>query len=285
MKSIFIEDLQIHSNEQNLGYVAHSIEGIGFPGLRVSRYARAGESGAIVSNVLYDGRRILINGTVFSNTPSIYETRRRALQSVLSLVHDQYAIAQPIMLKMTTMDDLAVQIDVYPQELELDLKSESLTSSEYAIDLFAPDQCFESQTLQIATLLRSSGGGAIYPLVYPAVYDASTGGIATATNNGTCESFPIIYLNGPLTSPLIQNVTTEKYLQLDLTLASGEQIIVDMRNKTVLKDGNQSVIANKTDGSSFWWLDVGANILRLFTDSASDTGSLQVHFRDAYIGL
>lgn len=282
MQSIFINDFQIHSNTLNLGYVAQMMEGMSFPGIRQTKYSRPGEHGAIVSNVLYDGRLISITGMIFAETANQFQQRRRDFESAISLVRDSYSSPIPLTLKMTTIDSLALQIDCHVQEFVM--KDQEMNGQEYLLQLYAPDPAFLSQTEESFSITRGTGGGAIYPFIYPQIYGSSVGGEVILTNSGSMETYPVIYLNGSLTSPIIQNTTLGRYISLDLTLNSTDQIIIDMMNRTIIKNGSEPVISTKTSDSLFWWLEKGDNTIELFTSNNADTGNAQIKYRHAYVG-
>lgn len=284
MKSAYINSYQIHSNTANPNgiYLHTGWEGLGFPELRLSNYVRPGEHGAFVSNNLYGGRRIFLRGTIHGTNLTTYETARREFIKNLALTKDASNIIQPIVLKMTTMDDLALQVDVHVKDYRLE--KTNLFADEFYLDLYAPDFFLESQSLSSSTVLRSSGGGAIYPVIYPVVYSATTGGTEIIINNGTAEAYPIITINGPITNPIIENSTVDRYIELTVTLGSGETVTIDMRNRTILK-GSQSIIGDKSGGSKFWYLESGSNTIRFLTSNTGDTGNIQIGYRDSYLGI
>jgi len=282
MKEIFINDFQIHSNTENLGFVVHNMSGLELPGIRQTKYPRPGESGAILSNLLYDGRMITFAGSVFAETANLFHQRRRQLQDAISLTKNIYSQPVPFILSMTTVDDLPLQIECYLEDLNM--KLEQMNGQEFLLTLYAPDPALLSQSLTTTNLVKGSGGGAIYPLIYPAVYEETEESEATINNQGTMETYPVIYLNGPLENPIIQNVTNDRFIDLDLTLNTGDQVVIDMLNKTIIQNGSVSVIGYKTSGSKWWWLEKGNNLIRLITDSGSDEGNAQVQHRDAYVG-
>lgn len=284
MRSIFLGSLQIHDNQNSgIGYfVEIPIEGLEYPPVRQSIYDKPGEHGSNLSNVLYSGRTIIIVGSVFASTNTTYEALRRALEGALRIVKNQFTVPVPLTLYFTTTDSLALQTDTFIKSFEL--KVTNVTNGKFRIELFAPDFPLYSQSQSVATLTRASGGGAVYPIIYPIIYGASTGGQALVVNQGDAESYPVITLNGPITNPIIQNVTTGRYLELDMTLNSGDQVVIDMKNKTIVLNGTQSVIGNKNSASQWWWLDPGNNTIRFFTSSGADTGNVQIAYRDAYIG-
>lgn len=285
MKNIYLDTFKIHDWQSNTNgiYVANPIEGLEFPELRQASYDRPGEYGAFVANNLYGGRSITLNGNIFSLTSAVdFEAKRRAFILALRLVKDLNAEIQPIVLKFTTMDDLALEVDVHVRDFRM--RRDLLQGAEFMIDLYAPEYFLRSQITQSTSVSRAVGGGGIIPIIIPAVLGASVGGLATINNQGTAEAFPLLYLSGPLTNPIIQNNTINRYIQLMMTINTGEQVIIDMRDKTIM-NGFQSVLGQKTSGSQFWWLTQGNNNISVLTDSSSDTGSVQVQWQNSYLGI
>jgi hypothetical protein len=283
MKSIYLNSFQIHSNSENLGFVVHTITGLEYPLLRPSHYDKPGESGAIVPNLLYGGRMITVTGTVFAETATLFLQRRRDLQNALSLIRDSYSVPVPITFKFTTFDDLALQVDCHLEDFAM--KSENMNSQEFMIQFFAPNPELLSQNLATMPVLRGTPGGVIYPVIYPVIYAPSAGNTVTITNNGTLQSWPIVYLNGPLTNPIIQNDTLGRFIRLDVTLPALSQIVINMQSRTIIRDAATNIIGAKTDQSRFWWLEKGTNVIKLITNSNSDLGNAQVQYRDAYVGV
>jgi hypothetical protein len=241
-----------------------------------------GEYGAIIPNTLYDGRHITLQGYVLASTSAEYEQARRALQGALAISKDANNKVQPHTLKMTTMDDVALQCEVFVRSFQMHVNH--VIGGEFFLDLYAPDYPLYSQSLSSSSLSRITSGGFVLPVVLPIISTATTGGVAIVTNNGTSESFPTITISGPMTNPIIQNTTLGRYVQLNITIQTGEQALIDMRNKTVTRDG-QSVIQNKVAGSQFWWLNPGDNTIKVQSSSGSDQGAVQVSYRHAYIGV
>ncbi len=206
----------------------------------------------------------------------------RALEAALAINKDSNNKVQPLTLKLTTMDDLALQCDVFVRSFQMRINN--LIGGEFFIDLYAPDYTLQAQSASSESLSRTVGGGFVLPVVLPIVSSPSTGGTASVVNNGTAESFPTITVSGPMTNPIITNATLNRYIQLNLTVQTGEQVTIDMKNKTIMKDG-QSVIQNKVAGSQFWWLNPGANTVRIQSSSGSDAGTVQVTYRHSYLGV
>jgi len=285
MKTIHLDDFQLHSYNTDINiWVESPIEGLEFPGIRHSSYDKSGEHGGVVSNVLYSGRLITLNGRVASNTLSAFEEKRRALIAATKITRDSSGLAQNRTLYLVTMDDLSIQVSAYLYA-PLKMSIESPLSARFQIQLYAPDFSLSSQTLQSSNLSRYGGGGFILPVETPIISTVGTGGAASITNGGTVEAYPILTFNGPLTNPRLTNTTTEDTILLQMTIASGEQVVVDMKERTIVQGGVTNRISKKSSDSTFWPLEVGVNYLQLTTSDSGDTGTVTVEFRDAFLGL
>lgn len=285
MIEIFLDDFQIHSNTDNtLKRAIHRIQGLETPDIRFAKYDRPGEDGAEIANVLYGGRPITLEGTVWGESSSAYEQNRRAIQGMTLLTRDSNSRPNRKTLKFKTLDNLELQTEVNIRDIKMEI--EDVLSSKLFIDLYSPKFILESQGTKQVTVDIIGGGGATYPVIYPVTYGAESGTIGSVNNIGNARAFPLIYIIGPITNPLIQNVTTGKFMRLNLTLLAGEQVIITTypNNKSIIKNGNQSMISTKSDNSRFWWLNPGINIITLRSGLSSDTGQAQIVWRDSYLG-
>lgn len=283
MKNVYLNAFQLHSNTERIGFALNSMQGLEYPTIRPSHYDRPGESGANVSNLFYGGRMITLMGVVYAETAALFQSRRRDFLSAITMIRDSYSTPVPITLKMTTIDDLAVQIDCHIEDFQM--KSQEINFQEFMLQLFAPNPELVSQTLEEIPIAKGAPGGVIIPTDFPMILAPNAGNSITITNYGTVQSWPEITLYGPLTNPVIQNDTLNRYIQLNYILEAGSQLVINMQNRTIIKDGVTNIIGVKSDNSRFWWLERGANLIRLITTNNTDSGSALVKKRNAFIGL
>lgn len=285
MQNIYINSLQIHSNTTDIGYVVYNPDtGMDFPEVRLTKYFKPGDHGAVVANQLYGGRPIQLNGRISGNTIAQFESNRRALEAALAIVKDANAVSQSLLLKFLTMDNLSLQAQIYvnnpPQ-----LVRQSLNHALFYLDLYAPDPNFYDQSQQSFTLNIPSGGGVAIPVIFPMVLAAKTGGSVTINNSGDAYSPPVLTITGPLTSPYIANLTTGNVFKVNLTLASSDILVVDMAAKTMVLNGNTNALQYWDSGNTWWKLAPGNNLVTLGSSLSADTGNVQVAFRNAYLGI
>lgn len=281
---MYLGSLQIHSNSARLDYTVNDHSGLDSPDIRLSSYNRPGEHGAIVSNQLYGGRTITIQGRIAGSDMATYMQNRRNLSNTLRIIKDANTVSQPILLKFQTTDDLMLQTSIYASK-KFDLKEKSPVFCEFYLELFAADPNLYDQSLQVATVTPPSGGGAVYPVIYPVTYSAKTGGSAVINNAGDTNTYPLLTFTGPLTSPYIVNTTTGETFKVNATLNSGDVLVCDMANKTMLLNTSTNAM-NYFDIDNIWLsIQPGNNNFTFGTSLSSDTGNVQVSFRSAYIGI
>lgn len=282
MKSIYIDGFQIHTNNTDIGYlVRQPLVGFDVPPVRLSSYDKIGEWGSFLSNQLYSARLITLQGDVYAYDVVTFEQRRRALLNLLQVTKDGNSVPTSHTLQFTTLDNLTLTANVYLQGLQFDRTN--LLSASFNMTLFCPDFAFYNVNSTSVTLNVLSPGGGVIPIIFPMVLSASSGNTTIAVNNGNTPTFPLITLTGPLTNPTIQSNTLNRYMTFSTTLASGQQLVVDMKNKLITQ-GTSPKYSLLSSGYNWWWLNPGNNTLELITTNNSDTGNVLLTYNDAYIG-
>jgi phage-related protein len=285
MKSIYIDSTQIHdyASVSNSIFTKIDIAGLEMPEIRLSSYEKAGEFGAFISNQLYGGRLITIEGGIYSTTQSTFESKRRALIDAIKISKDSDSVPEAKILKFTTLDDLELQCNVFLRKFKMN--KQKYCYADFMIEFYCPDIALEDQTASSSGLSTLASGGVIYPIIYPVIYGSSAAGTQTITNNGTSEAWPVITITGVITDPIITNTTTGKYMSLDITVGSGDTLVIDMKNKTIVLNGTTNSLSTKALASEWWWLEPGDNEVTLATGSGGDDGNVTIAYRDSYLGV
>lgn len=288
MKNAYLNNLQIHSNETNVGFwLKPNIQGLEAPSIRLPSFERPNIDGAFVPNQLYGGRAITLEGKVSGGGDMLtYRTRRRQLEAVTRIYRPGGVLA-PIVFKFKTMDDLELQAEVYARKFTL--PDQMMGAGNYTLELFAPNTRLLSQELHQQQLAIFEGGGMAIPTEIP--LDMSAGGtVETIINNaGDTGAFPTITLYGPIEDPTISNQTTGDSFALDYTLTTGDEFItVDVERRTVLyfADSTSSGVNIRQYFSGDWFeLAAGNNSIKLVVADTTDAGYALIRWRDAYLGI
>lgn len=111
-------------------------------------------------------------------------------------------------------------------------------------------------------------------------------------NEGTIDTPPVITIHGPSVSPVVENLTTGKTMDLGngdgLTLLENERVEIDVANQTIKhfddEDNETDASGYLTQASEWIYLDVGTNQLSLFDDSPGALlATLDVDHRPAWL--
>lgn len=287
MKKAYLNNLQIHDNESNIGFFLRpNIQGLEMPEIRLPSFERPNIDGAFVPNQLYGGRAITLEGKVVASDVQTYRQRRRALENAARIYRPNNTLT-PITLKLTTMDDLQLQAEVYTRKLKL--SDTLLTASDFVLDLYAPNIRILSQELKSQRINVFEGGGMGIPMEIP--LDMGVGGSVETqiTNSGGISAFPRWVIYGTIEDPTISNQTTGESFSLDYTLTETTQRIeIDVENRTVLYFSSATATgANIRQYFSGDWFELapGSNTIKLVVADTSDTGYANITWRDAYIGI
>lgn len=252
------------------------IEGVDTAPIRTSSFDYTGRDGGEVPDQNYSMRRIGITGTIVSSTCPQHDLDRRALRVALP-------IRQFVTVTMQTFGGL--QYEVQAKVIDFKMPIIAPDFSEYKIDLLCPDSFIYElggQDTQWVRVDKYESGGYITPYVLPVVWQDSQGSVAI-TNTGD-PYYPVIKFKDSAQNPIITNETTDESFRVNVTMIDGDELIVDMRQRTITLNGG-SVLGLK-DASSVWWQMVtGDNVIALNSSNSSDNVYALVGKQTAFSGV
>lgn len=111
----------------------------------------------------------------------------------------------------------------------------------------------------------------------------SAGTVSASVNNaGDYFTLPKVTITGPVTTPTLTNSTTGEYITVSTDLSSGQEVVVDMLERTI--SGSANYYQYKTSGSTFPW-DINPDATVTLTYSAITVSSsiCKYEFRSAWI--
>lgn len=133
----------------------------------------------------------------------------------------------------------------------------------------------------------TASGTAVFSFSFPIIFGASTASVSVdAVNDGDLPVYPVaIRVYGPVNSPKITNTSTGEYIELSgvnlATDANMLNIAYDKDSLRVELDGT-SRINSVTDGSTFFKLQPGNNVISLTGSSISDDAYCVVSYRSGW---
>lgn len=203
----------------------------------------------------------------------------------------------PIKLRATRDDGAIRQIDAYTlNQLDWPHGGEDRigASQRMALQLRCPDPAWYDPTSLLLTLenASSSASGYMVPVSIPTIFDSGSDIDATDTINytGTWPDYPIIYLVGPLTNPVLTHITLGLTLDFTgITIASGKTYTIDLRYgyKTVIDGDGANAIDELTADSDLaeFRLEPGDNDINLVASGATGASSVRLLYTLRYAGL
>lgn len=156
--------------------------------------------------------------------------------------------------------------------------------TEVVIQLEATDPRLYDNNLQsVTTSVTTETGGLSMPLELPLTFGGTgDSGTIQAVNGGNFPAPWTARIDGPITNPQIENVDTGQIIQLGLSVASGDYLLLESDLQLVLLNGATSRSGELTSDSVWWDLAAGTTNLR-FTGTTSGSPQLTVSWRSARV--
>lgn len=273
---VYLDDFELN-NAENLMYLDEPIEGVsGLPNIRSATGVNQGRDGSWVSRQLYEGRYISFQGRIFGGEPIDVENKRRELVSVLQ--------RKKLKLRIITYAGMEFITEVFVMANQMPINRE-LNIVKWKIDLLSEDPLFYDNSAGelLATVGKVMDGGFDIPFDIP--FNISAGGEpSVVTNSGNETVYPIITISTPATNPKLINRATNEFIQVMTTVLEGDKLIIDMRNKTITHNG-LNVYSLQRDGSTFFGLVPGVNVMEIQTDVASENSKAEVRYQSGFLGI
>jgi hypothetical protein len=173
--------------------------------------------------------------------------------------------------------------------------SSGLATATY--EFFCPDPRYYDDTLKSTDLINATAtAGRTYNRVYTtpptAVYNnpfedgmyfgGGAGAPNLITNDGWTTTYPIITIQGPAANPRVTNVTAGLYLQVDTTLGTADELVLNTDLRTVTLNGvSRRALLNN---ASTWFAAPPGTSYYTFTATGTDGNTAcVVTWRNAYI--
>lgn len=273
---VYLDDFELN-NAENLMYLDEPIEGVsGLPNIRSATGVNQGRDGSWVSRQLYEGRYISFQGRIFGGEPIDVENKRRELVSVLQ--------RKKLKLRIITYAGMEFVTEVFVMANQMPINRE-LNIVKWKIDLLSEDPLFYDNSAGelLATIGKVMDGGFDIPFDIP--FNISAGGEpSVVTNSGNETVYPIITISTPATNPKLINRATNEFMQVMTTVLDGDKLIIDMRNKTITHNG-LNIYSLQRDGSTFFGLVPGVNVMEIQSDIASENSKAEVRYQSGFLGI
>nr|WP_238355934.1 phage tail domain-containing protein [Kribbella sandramycini] len=168
------------------------------------------------------------------------------------------------------------------QEGDADPKIVTPELATFSIGLVAPDPLTYSATQHVESAgLPVTTGGLSVPFTVPFSVNAVTvSGVVAVDNVGKAAVAPRVIFYGPVERPKITHLGTGESLQLNMDLASGEWLDLDLDRHTAMLNG----VSSRRGYVSGQWFELapGNNLLAFNSPTYSAGAEAQIVWRDAW---
>lgn len=125
-----------------------------------------------------------------------------------------------------------------------------------------------------------------FPLLPMHVTSSEVIGLNTVMIGGDVECWPIWIITGPGSAIVLQNQTTGESITFNIPLLLGESITIDTNigKKTVFKNDGSNQFGSLTPESSLWSLIPGDNTVNIQVTDGNENTSVQLTYRNRYLG-
>jgi Phage tail protein len=282
---LVVEDLQFEYNGLLFGDCCVTgmdfIDAAGFDlvTVRTGDVNRPRDHGMIAGTDFLAGRTVDITLAVHGSTIADFDTK---LDSLSLLSNGMGMTENPLVFQIPGQTKRRINARLRKRNFPVDfgyVKGKAVTM---ILRFEATDpRIYDNTATTLGISLPVSSGGLGWPVGWPLGWSSSTSGSATFFNAGTFETRPVVTFIGPLTSPNIQNLTTGLQWSSIFDLQSGDQLVVDFLQRTVLLNGTASRYSYVTAASNWWTLIPGNNVLTI--GAAAGSGSATVTARSAWM--
>jgi len=258
------------------------LEGTGGSPVEVQMQKAPYQDGETYIDSLLGPRYLSIEGLIWATKQGAVLDRRQRLARVfnpslglgtfrLELGHTAYEI------------DAAVDSPVaFPDRTSKPIQS-------FAVSLVCPDPAWREPTDETWTL-ASFVGGFSFPFSFPLSF-GTVGQELDIENKGDMESPVLIRMTGPLTNPVLENVTTGQRITITREIQGGETLEINtafgQKSVTIVSaSGSRSNGFHYVSPSSeFWGLIPGLNTVSYAATEESANSSVTLSFYHRYSGV
>lgn len=259
------------------------LTGLDVPPIRMGDGDFSGRDGGYVSTQFYGSRVIVINGFYKGNTCEEGDDLRKQLIASVP-------IRQSLPLYITTFGGRNLFTQTYLRDMKMDI-TEGGIFGKFQLTLLAPDPLLyeigdgtnpDSGFINVP-VYKLVGGGYVTQYDMPVQWTPGTTP-AIAVNSGDVVIFPQVKIKGIVQNPVITNLTTNKFVRVNVTTTSADdEIIIDMKQRTITLNGG-SILSFRTLDSTWFGLELGNNTLQYTSAGSSDVNFATVRYRNGYKG-
>lgn len=250
--------------------------GLGNPPTRTVDYDMPGENFGLFVSSLYARRPFTLTATVIGDDAADLATRRDIFAAAMDTTQGEVPVT------FTLANGLIKQIFANCKVSDPQTTTGVVNAVDFQMQFSASFPFFTNPTVNQYTTGLPVGGGGTVPLpTVPTGLLGNSGGSVSVVNNGNAMFWPLLKIFGPVTDPQILNKTLNLALELDITISSGQYLLLDTKRKTIVDNFGTNQYSSK---SGDWWVIMpGANPIEFSAASYSSSALLEIFSQDCYL--
>jgi hypothetical protein len=209
------------------------LEGWGSPKSTVQVTQKPRSHGGWRSEAFLTPRTIVLTGTIEAPTAALLAQSRHALNAAASLSDTAFSVTEygeTLYATVARNDEV-----IYGGETPL--------WTSFSVQLIAPDPLRYGPIVTASTGMASSSGGLTWPVTWPVSWPSTvSSGTISINNPGNETVYPLIRVDGPCPGPILTHIGsgTQLVLSSSLVLQAGEWLLIDMKRRKTLANGQSS---------------------------------------------
>lgn len=216
-----------------------------------------GADGGFMDAEFEKGRELILEGTVYGNVSTV--------ETYLDSLKSNYApVTTPIPFVFKAPGTVERLLFVKPRGCRYSWEAaRRIGATPIQFLMFAEDPRIYASS--ISSVVTSFGGDAGLGFAFSFAFNINFGGGATpggtnVTNDGNRPTPVEFIITGPVTSPVITNTTSGHVMAFNITLATGETLTINTRDRTVYLNGNVNR-RNLMTNADWFMLEPGVNFI------------------------
>jgi hypothetical protein len=234
--------------------------------------------GAMVAPVRFGARTVTLTGFTFDRVAR--DSLVAALRAGTAPLRDSL-VTEPLTVSEA---GLTLSADARIVRVTASKEGWSLGRFGWVADWLCSDPLRYGQSMTVSAVIALPVTGMVYPVTYPVTYPANPpSGSVTVYNQGTASAAAVYRLVGPLIMPGVANVDTGKRVEYNLTLAVGDELVIDTVQAAAFLNGEYRTPTATSNLTSDLEIPAGRSTLQALGDvGAGGAPLIAVTFRQSY---
>lgn len=255
-----------------------AVRGLSSPPFRETERQREGQDGAYMDAEFEEGRRLILEGDIYADGDG--------LEDYLDQLKQEFAPSNdPVPFYLLAPGQAARVIFVKPLGVVYDWDEGRRRGSIIRAQFLAFAEDPRIYTDQLKTLQLSLASPSITGFAFNIGFNLSFGGTftpagGTVTNDGNRPAPPVFIISGMVRNPRIVNLTGGFTIDTNISLSSGDQLVIDVLNRTAILNGtsnHRSAVVRDE-----WFLLPPGNTILAYRAGSPGSSTLTVQFRDTW---